>query len=159
MIGTKFYKKNLDNKAYFDGAQWCNANGAMIVDQGDHYEIVAIPEPPLNELKAKKIAALKAARDAAEIAPIDWSGNIYDYAANARDRMKIKRQALEDNDPTATVIWTTADNSFAEIGLADFIAINTLAAERGERLHIKYNELKMQVLAAETAEEVAAVIW
>ena len=159
MIGKKIYKANLDDIDYFNSAQWCNANGAMIVDQGDHYEVVEIPAPPLDEVKADKIAALKAARDAAEIAPIEWSGNIYDYDANARDRMKIKRQALEDNDPTATVIWTTADNSFAEIGLADFIAINTLASERGERLHVKYNELKMQVQAAETAEEVAAVVW
>ena len=163
-VGYKLFEGAADyEKIELEMAIFCDKNGYCLedgYDDGKRYLIINPPYiPPLDDLRADKISTLKAARDAEEIDPIEWNGNKYDYDERARERMKIKRQALEDNDPTETIAWTTADNSYAEIGLADFIAINTLAAERGERLHVKYNKLKMQVLAAETAEEVAAVVW
>lgn len=40
---------------YRETAQWCNKNGAMMVDCGDYYEVQALPEPSEEE----KIAFLK----------------------------------------------------------------------------------------------------
>ena len=43
--------------------------------------------------------------------------------------------------------------------IADFAAINSAAAVRSNSLHIKYNELKQRVNAAQTVEEVEAIYW
>lgn len=55
MIGIKLYKGNYTNKEYADLAIWCNANNATIEDKGEYYEVVAIPEPSLEELKTAKL--------------------------------------------------------------------------------------------------------
>lgn len=55
MIGVKFYKNNLDDVAYFEASVWCNENNCTIEDKGEYYEVVAIPAPSLDELKAEKL--------------------------------------------------------------------------------------------------------
>lgn len=56
-LGTKIYKP-LDTTEkldfYSQCAAWCNQNGFTIRDQGEYYEIVEIPRPPLPELEAYK---------------------------------------------------------------------------------------------------------
>ena len=121
--------------------------------------VLEAPEKPLSMMKEEKVAAFKAARNAEEIAPIEWNGNLYDYDADSRDRMSIKRRDIEDKGGTGTILWTLADNTHTEIGLADFIGINSVAAERSEALHIKYNLLKVQAEAATTKEELEAIVW
>ena len=158
MIGTKLYKTNLDDNAYYNASQWCNKNGATIEDRGEFFEVIAIPAPSLDEVKTKKIAALKAARDAAEIEPIEYNYARFDYDEQARDRLAIARQAIEDG-ATDSIVWTTADNTRVSLALDDFKGIGIAAALRSNALHVKYNELKSWVQAAETADDVAAVVW
>ena len=129
------------------------------------WEYVEIPEPPappeptLDEAKAAKIAELKMYRDTEEIAPITTDKGIFDYDDKSRDRLQIARQALEDNGGKGEITWTTADNQRVPLGVADFATINGAAANRSNGLHIKYNELKEQVNAAETVEEVENIKW
>lgn len=111
------------------------------------------------KLKEAKTAAFKAARNAEEIAPIEWNGNLFDYDADSRDRLSIKRRNIEDNGGTGTVKWTLADNTHTVIGLADFIGINNAASDRSEALHYKYNVLKAQAEAATTKEELESIVW
>ncbi len=59
MIGTKFAKPLTDLDAYSQAAEWCNQNDAHIEDKGDYYEVVEIPEPTTEEIKANRIAELK----------------------------------------------------------------------------------------------------
>lgn len=82
MLGTKIYKTDMSN--YTDCAIWCNQNKATIEDNGDYYEVVTLL-PTLEEIKAAKIAELKAQRDVAEVKPIEYNGHIYDYDSKARD--------------------------------------------------------------------------
>lgn len=158
MIGTKFYKNNYDLNAYSAAAEWCNANGATIEDKGEYYEVVEIPAPTLYEVKAQKIAKLKSIRDAKEVEPIQTDKGIFDYDDKSRDRLSIARQALTDNGG-GEIVWTTADNQRVAMIIADFAAINGAAAVRSNALHIKYNELKQRVNAAQTVEEVEAIVW
>ena len=158
MIGTKFYKNNIDLNAYSHAAKWCNENGATIEDNGEYYEVVAIPAPSLDEVKSQKIAELKGIRDTKEVEPIRTDNGIFDYDDKSRDRLAIARQALTDNGG-GSIVWTTADNQRVSMGIADFAAINSAAAIRSNSLHIKYNELKTQVNACETVEEVNAIVW
>lgn len=158
MIGTKFYKNDYDLNAYSSAAEWCNANSATIEDKGEYYEVVEIPAPTLDEVKAQKIAELKTIRDAKEVELVQTDKGLFDYDDKSRDRLAIARQALTDNGG-GEIVWTTADNQRVSMTIADFAAINGAAAVRSNALHVKYNELKEQVNAAETVEEVTAIVW
>ena len=115
--------------------------------------------PPLDDVKAAKISELKGIRGAKEVEPIQTDKGIFDYDDKSRDRLAIARQALTDAGGTRTIMWTTADNQRVALGVADFAAINGAAAVRSNSLHVLYNELKEQVNACETVEEVEAIHW
>ena len=162
MIGTKF-NKPLETQeqleAYSQAAEWCNANNATIEDKGDYYEVVAVPAPTLDEVKENKIAELKSIRDTKEVEPLQTSKGIFDYDDKSRDRLAIARQSLTDNPSVESIVWTTADNQRVAMTIADFAEINSMAAYRSNRLHVKYNDLKAEVNAAQTVEEVEAITW
>lgn len=158
MIGTKYYKDNYDLEEYAVAAEWCNTNNATIEDKGEYYEVVAIPEPSVEEAKTAKIGELKGIRDTKEVEPIRTDKGLFDYDDKSRDRLYIARQALTDNGG-GSITWTTADNQRVSMGIADFAAINGAAAVRSNALHIKYNELKQWVNACESVEEVKTIVW
>ena len=116
-------------------------------------------EYTFEDLKANKIELFKSIRNAEEIAPIEWNGNIFDYDSDSRERMRNKRQDIEDKGGTGTVLWTLANNERTEIGLDEFKGINSIGAERSEALHDKYNLLKTQVEAAASKEELMNIVW
>ena len=122
-----------------------------------------VPEPPyvppLEDVKAAKISEFKTIRDAKEVEPIQTDKGIFDYDDKSRDRLAIARQSLTDNPSVESIVWTTADNQRVAMGVADFAAINSAAAVRSNSLHVLYNELKEQVNACETVEEVEAIHW
>ena len=93
MLNTKIYKP-IDDKLgdYSALADWCNQNNAMIVDQGDYYEAVPVPEPTTVEL-AKQV---RATRDAL-LAETDYLVMPdYPISAEELDAVKTYRQALRD---------------------------------------------------------------
>ena len=162
MIGTKFYKPVKTEEecaAYNVAVDWCNSTQKGIIeDKGEYYEVIAVPAPSLEEVKAQKIAELKSIRDTKEVEPIQTDKGIFDYDDKSRDRLFIARQALTDAGG-GEIVWTTADNQRVSMGIADFAAINGQAAMRSNALHVKYNELKESVKKAKTAEEVNAIQW
>lgn len=155
MLGTKIYKTDMSN--YTECAIWCNANNATIEDKGDYYEVVTLPLPTLEEIKQRKIAALKAQRDAAEVEPIEYNGHSYDYDSKARDRISAAIIALELQGEGATIEWTTADDNDVSVTATDLRAIVAAVAVRSNALHIAYRKAKVQVAAVSSAEEVNAV--
>lgn len=44
MIGTKLYKQDLDIVEYEKTSTWCNKNNAMLVDKGEYFEVIPVPE-------------------------------------------------------------------------------------------------------------------
>lgn len=172
MLGTKIYKTYIENpdgglgfwdydeELYVNCAESCNETQlTTIEDKGEYYEVVEISAPSLDELKTAKIAEFKTQRNAEEVMPIEWDGNLYDYDSNSRERMRIKRQDIEDNGGTGKILWILANNEKTEIGLDDFKGINSAAAERSEALHDKYNSLKAQVEVATSNEELENIVW
>lgn len=155
MLGTKIYKTDMSN--YTDCAIWCNANNATIEDKGDYYEVVSLPLPTLEEIKTAKISELKAQRDAAEVEPIAYNGNNYDYDDKARERISAAIIALDLQGAGADIAWTTADNQDVSVTAADLRAIVAAVAVRSNALHIAYRKAKAQVEAAGSADEVNAV--
>ena len=134
--------------------------------RGGKWEQIERPKPPepepetLEGVRAKKILEFKARRDADEVENIDYNGHPYDYDQKSRERIHIARQALQDSGKAdASVVWTTADNQRMTLKVADFAAINGLAAHRSNALHVKYNVLKERVNAATSKAEVEKIKW
>lgn len=157
MLGTKIYKTDMSN--YTDCAIWCNQNKATIEDRGDYYEVVTLPLPSLQEIKAAKIAALKAQRDAAEVEPITYNGNLYDYDDKARDRINAAIVALSVQGTGADLLWTTADNKEVPVTADDLRMVIAAVAVRSNKLHTAYRIAKEKVEAATTAAEVEDVTF
>ena len=142
--------------------------GHDIYWRGGKWEQIERPKPQEQEpkpktlegVRAKKILEFKARRDAEEVENIDYNGHPYDYDQKSRERIHIARQALQDSGkPDASVVWTTADNQRMTLKVADFAAINALAAHRSNALHVKYNVLKERVNAATSKAEVEKIKW
>lgn len=95
MIGKKIDKKSYDLDEYSATAQWCNENNAMIVDQGEFYEVVEIPAPTEEELNASKIAQLKAELSATDykcLKYVDGALTEEEYAEVKKYRASLREQ-------------------------------------------------------------------
>lgn len=157
MIGTTFAKTAYNPQEYAQAALWCNAHDATIVDRGDYWEVIAIPAPTLSELQAEAITLLKDARTRAEDEPITHNGNTFDYDSTSRTRLRTARQAIEDG-AISDIDWTLSDNRTARLTREDFIAINTVAAQRSADLHAHYNQTKQLILSATDHSTIADIL-
>lgn len=113
--------------------------------------------PPLEEVQAAKLAELKATRDNLETEPIEYNGNHYDYDDKARDRINAAIIALSITGQS--IEWTTADNTNVLVTADDLRGVIAAVAMRSNELHVKYRELKEQVEACTTKEELDKIQW
>lgn len=111
----------------------------------------------IETVKQRKILMLKQRRDKAEVAPVAYNGNTYDYDSKARDRINAAIIALDVQGEGAKISWTTADNEDVCVTAADLRAIVAAVAVRSNALHIAYRKAKAQVEATGSAEEVDVV--
>ncbi|WP_302178593.1 DUF4376 domain-containing protein [Phascolarctobacterium succinatutens] len=116
-------------------------------------------EEPLEVIKQRKITELKAERDEAEVTPIEYNGNLYDYDEKARDRISAAIIALELQGEGAIIEWTTADNADTPVTANDLKMIIAAVAVRSNKLHTAYRVSKEKVEAATTAADVETVIF
>ena len=114
-------------------------------------------EEPIETLRERKIIELKYLRDTAEVEPIEYNGNSFDYDDKARDRINAAIIALELQGEGATIEWTTADNDDAVVTAQDLRMIIASVAARSNKLHTAYRAAKAKVESASTAEEVEVV--
>lgn len=112
-------------------------------------------EEPLEVIKQRKITELKAERDEAEVTPIEYNGNLYDYDEKARDRINVAIVALGD---TGSLSWTTADNKEVQVTAVDLRSVLIEVAKRSITLHTTYRTAREKVLNATTKEEVEQVV-
>ena len=147
--------------AYYIGNKGKGKNGTGYIRGMDGKPTDAPPiVKTLEDVKAGELAEFKRLRDAEEVANIEYNGHPYDYDQKSRERLHIARTALQDSgNAAASIVWTTADNKRVTLTVADFAAINGLAAQRSNALHIKYNTLKERVFAAQTVDEAEKVKW
>ncbi len=122
------------------------------------YLVGTAPAKPLEEVKAAKIVELKNERTTREEAPVEYGGKVWDFDAKARDRITAAATALELGG-VESIEWTAHDDTSASLTALDLKGIVAAAALRGDALHKKYRELRDAANAAETAEEVSAIVW
>lgn len=159
MIGTKFYKDNYDIDEYSAAAEWCNNNNATIEDKGEYYEVVEIPPPSLDEVKAQKINELKSIRDFKEMEPVLYAEHKFDFDSKSYERITAAIYALDMQGATSTINWTLADNGSTPVTANDLRGVIAAAAVRSNALHTTYRALKAQVQAAETVADVNDIVW
>ena len=111
-------------------------------------------EEPLENIKQRKILVLKRQRDTAEVEPIEYNGNSFDYDDKARDRINAAIIALSLQGEGASIDWTTADNADTPVTANDLKMIIAAVAVRSNKLHTAYRVAKEKVEAAATKEEV-----
>lgn len=116
-------------------------------------------EEPLEVIKQRKITELKYQRDIAEVQPIEYNGNLYDYDEKARDRINAAIVALSLQGEGATIDWTTADNQDVKVTANDLRMVIAAVAVRSNKLHTAYRVSKEKVEAATTAAEVEDVTF
>ena len=116
-------------------------------------------EESLEVIKQRKIAELKYQRDIAEVQPIEYNGNLYDYDDKARDRINAAIVALELQGEGAIIEWTTADNADTPVTANDLKMIIAAVAVRSNKLHTAYRVAKEKVEAATTAADVEDVTF
>ncbi len=161
-IGYKLFEgvENFD-ELQLEMALTCEENGWCMEDgyDGDKRYLIINPPyvPTLDEIKASKIASLKAQRDEAEIQPIEYNGKPFDYDDKARDRINAAIIALDLQGENAYLSWTCADQSEAIVTASDLRAVIVNVAIRSNALHVAYRVAKDAVMNAETVEEVEAV--
>ena len=120
--------------------------------------VFTAPAKTLEQLKADKINELKSIRDAEEVKPIEYKGNLYDYDEKARDRISAAITALSLQGEGASIDWTTADNQDVKVTADDLRCVIAAVAVRSNALHNAYRVAKEKVLNATTKEEVEKVV-
>ena len=111
-------------------------------------------EEPLEAIKQRKIAELKYQRDIAEVQPIEYNGNLYDYDDKARDRINAAIIALSLQGEGATIDWTTADNQDVKVTANDLRCVIAAVAVRSNALHTAYRAAKEKVEAAQNKADI-----
>ena len=131
------------------------ANNKIYVD--DHFEDEPPYVPPLEDVKAAKIAELKGIRDEKELEPVQYIDHLYDFDTKSFDRINAAIIALDQTH--GTIGWTCADNQVVEVNADALRGVIASAAVRSNALHIIYRELKEAVNAATTVSEVESIVW
>lgn len=116
---------------------------------------VVYEEEALEVIRQRKIAELKYLRDTAEVQPVKYDGNLYDYDEKARDRINVAIAVLGD---TGSLSWTTADNKEVTVTGVDLRSVLIAVAKRSIALHNAYRVAREKVLNATTKEEVEKVV-
>ena len=153
------------------------ANGYVLVNQADFNKLIGnadgeyliaddgrvYPKPAptdaelLASAKSAKIAELKAERDAREVEPITYNGNLYDYDDKARERINAAIIALDVQGAGISIDWTTADNTDVKVTAQDLRRVIAVVAQRSNALHMAYRAAKDKVEQATTVADVEAV--
>lgn len=114
-------------------------------------------EEPIEYFKNRRIEILKMQRDKAEVTPIEYNGNLYDYDEKARDRINAAIIALELQGEGASIDWTTADNQDVKVTANDLRMVIAAVAVRSNALHNAYRAAKEKVEAAQNKADIEKI--
>lgn len=157
-IGTKIYKPiDTPEKSHFyaDCAVWCNENRCAIEDKGDYYEIVAIPEPTLDEVKVRKLNELNAAHEAAEAGAHVVSS--LGFTIDANDRANRDIEGILKTIGDGVVMFCDYENEFHELNRAQCETLQIEIIQNAQALYAQKWAYRAQVEGAESVDELNAI--
>jgi hypothetical protein len=115
----------------------------------------------LEEYKSFKIERLSNKCKEAIYEGFTSPSNGHHYRTNADDQLNFlgKFNQLISDETITTVMWKTEDVGYIEHSRSDWLTIYNEALTAKEQKLFKYDQLKDQVNACTTKEEVEAVVW
>lgn len=116
-------------------------------------------EIPLDELKQAKRDEINKARDNAEQGGFEYLGKVFDSDQVSCIRMMGARDALALAPETVTITWTCQDNTTIELNHSQLVGLVNALATWSNTCHQKASELKAQIDAATSAEELNSITW
>ena len=126
-----------------------------------YYQIVEIPKPTLDELKALKRSEINKARDEAEQGGFEYLGKTFDSDQVSCIRMSSAAQAMSllPTSDENKITWTTQDNSTIDLTAAELMGLVGALAQWSNTCHEKATALKAKIDACLTAEELDEIKW
>ena len=112
----------------------------------------------LADLKGAQWEMIKQARSAAEYAGFTWDGSTFDSDTLSQNRIT-GAVTLAQLSPNFTIHWTLANNSTRTLSQADMIAVGVALGQHVQAQFTKAQGLRVQIEAATSWEQVAAVMW
>ena len=157
MIGKKIQKPVKNWEDYTQTAIWCNTNRAMIEDKSNYYEIVAIPEKTLDELKTEKLAELETAFTMASQEAHCTSSVGFEIDADEIANRNIEGLVLV-MQPEQTTLFRAYDNSFHEVTREQLEVMRKEIVVNSQWLYQAKWTMEARIRAAETAEALDTII-
>lgn len=167
-IGYRLYEGAEDfEQLQLEMALACESNGWCMEDgydaEGRRYLIInppyEEPTPTLDEVKAARWKAIRQDRDNAEQAGCPYMDSVLDSDSLSVQRINTAVQAAQVIGESFAVDWTMQDNSVIHMTYADVLGMPAALAAFSNELHTKARGLRERIEAAETVEEVNAIVW
>ena len=145
-------------KKYSECADWCNKNNAYIEDKGDYFEVVAVPEKTLEEVKTNKHAELKSTMQTKrQSLKVNYDDDQFDANETAQANMVV---LLKSFDLGATSVSIRSANEVTHtFNQAHCNELALLMADAVNNLYGEYWALKDKLDICTTKEEVDSVVW
>lgn len=154
---TEYLYKPYSNKQYADFV--VAHQGRKLCKDSEKVWFEDYPTPSLDELKALKREEINQARDNAEQGGFEYMGKVFDSDQVSCIRMMGASQSLANAPAETTITWTCQDNSTIDLNGTQFAGLVVALATHSNTCHQKATELKAQIDAAETAEELEKITW
>ena len=112
--------------------------------------------------KAAKWSQIKAIRDAKEVSGFSYLGKVIDSDPTSVQRISIATlgaSAAMQLGQIVSIDWTTQDNSTLTMTGSEVLGMPAALAAHANDLHITARNLRAQIEAATTHEEIEAIVW
>lgn len=143
-----------------EAAQWCNANNAYINEIENQngvrrFQIVAVPEPTFDEVKAQKLSELNSAHEAAEASAHVRSSLGFEIDANDRANRDIDGILKTIGD--GSVMFCDYENEFHELNRSQCEMLQIEIIQNAQALYAQKWAYRAQVEGAESVDELNAI--
>ena len=160
-IGTKFIKPDYDANAYTAVAGWCNETQKAYIEEsedGTYYEVIAIPEPSLDELKRNKLFELETKFEEAVSGSFTTTEG-YIMQFNESDCNKMNGSiTLNKATGVATDYLVQANNVVIEnVPIETMESVLLQMLRQYKTMHLKKQLFRAQINAANTKEQLDGV--
>ena len=143
-------------------AIWCNVRGDRRIKEIEstpegvrRFQIVAEPEPTLDEVKARKLNELNAAHEAAEAGAHVASS--LGFTIDANDRANRDIEGILKTIGDGVVMFCDYENEFHELNRAQCETLQVEIIQNAQALYAQKWQYRTQVEAAESVEELEAL--
>lgn len=145
-------------KKYSECAEWCNKNNAYIEDKGDYFEVVAVPEKTLEEVKTNKHSELKSTMQAKrQVLKVDYDDDQFDANETAQANMIVLLKSFDLGAKEVSIRSATENTHTFNQTQCNELAL--LMADAVNNLYGEYWQHKDALAKCTTTEEVDAIVW